>query len=156
TWPVEDARGTVVLIGDSNAGHFSEPVIAADRSLRLTTVVATAPWCPFLDHLAVFDAGALETDCVNFVRGSLQWLRKERPNLVIIGARSDAYIEDGRFALAQAGEPARVAAADRARLWEAALHTTAAELARVNIPVIVVHPVPERPDADRGVCAPLL
>jgi peptidoglycan/LPS O-acetylase OafA/YrhL len=148
TWPIQHARGTVVLIGDSNAGHFSEPVIAADRALRLNTFVATQGACDFSDHFTLSDSG-----CVKFDRGSLNWLRQHPPNLVIIGARTDLYIT-GRFVIP--GISPQVDQVDRARVYERRLHSTLLELSRSRIPVLVVHPIPYMPAANPGACASLL
>ena len=38
---VPNSRGTVVLIGDSNAGQFTEPVLNAAHALRLDVDIVT-------------------------------------------------------------------------------------------------------------------
>ena len=49
TWRVARPRGQVVLIGDSNAGHFSEAVIRAANRAGFELTIATFSACPFID-----------------------------------------------------------------------------------------------------------
>ena len=156
SWAADHPRGTVVLIGDSNAGHFSEAVIAADRSLQFDTIVATFSSCAFADGLAVFDNNEREKDCAWFDSGSLTWLLRQRPNLVILGTRADSYIQDPRIALAAPGMPPEHDPAQKARVWAERLHSALARLDRAGVPVILVHPVPELPSFDPGSCAAFL
>ena len=53
SWRVAGSRGEVVLIGDSNAGQFTEPFVRAANALRLTGSVATYSSCPFVETKSV-------------------------------------------------------------------------------------------------------
>jgi peptidoglycan/LPS O-acetylase OafA/YrhL len=49
TWEVVSPIGNAVLIGDSQAGHFSEAFIGAANQSRFDATLATMPGCPFVD-----------------------------------------------------------------------------------------------------------
>jgi SGNH domain (fused to AT3 domains) len=143
TWPTAPSKGRIVLIGDSNAGHFTEPVVAAARRAHLDLTVATFSSCPFVD-VGVVRADALEgeADCRAFTRGTLRALVEMKPDLVITAARSDHYIEDDSIRLQnEDGELIR-SPGEKARLWERGLERLLGRLDAAAIPVLVVEPVP--------------
>lgn len=154
-WHVRDAKGSVVLIGDSNAAHFGEAVITADRRAGFDTIIASAPWCPILEGVTLFkDTSSLQV-CVDFARGSLNWIVRHRPNLVIISSRSDPWIEDSTFVVERRGRGSpsqHVSSAAKEAAFAQGLRRTVRRLDRAGIPVIVVHPVPEI-EVDPGSCA---
>jgi peptidoglycan/LPS O-acetylase OafA/YrhL len=151
-WATRDARGTVVLIGDSNAAQLGEAVIRADRRARLDTIVASAPWCPVLLGVTLTKDGASQQRCVDFVRRSLAWIVAHRPRLVIIGSRSDDWIEDPAFAVIGTGRGLTTDAGKEAAFAHG-LRRSVSALSGAGIPVVVVHPIPEL-QADPGSCAP--
>ncbi len=152
TWPAVGARGTVVLIGDSNAGHFTEPVVAAARHAHLNTIVATYSACPFV-RLRLSAPGRDEGLCTRFDRLSLRWLARARPSLVIIGVRGDPWIEDPLYGLGAANSQSfSHTASGKEALWAAGLSSEIRLLDRAGVPVIVVHPVPTIA-LDDGACA---
>ena len=102
-WPAPAAKGTVVLIGDSNAGQFTEPVVRAGNRAGYTVSVATASSCPFV-QLRV--ASGPTDQCVRFASGSLPALLRARPSLVVVAARSDAYINQSDVGLGLPGRGA--------------------------------------------------
>src|SRR5262249_30631181 len=141
TWPAPHARGTVVLVGDSNAGHFAEPVVAAARRAGLTTIIATYPSCPFTEARIV-GTRAPEALCHSFDTGTLTGLPRLKPNLVIVAARTDKYVEDPQVGIRRPGGSTTNAAAEKARLWTSLLRRALAPLNDSDIPVLVVNPVP--------------
>jgi len=153
TWRVLHPVGTVVLIGDSNAGHYTEGVVAAARQARMNVIVATQSSCPFIQLR--MPAGPGGSPCPGFNHGSLAWLLRHRPNLVIIGARSDTWIEHRANKLALPGHPLTGSTEAKARLWTEGLRSEISELTRVGVPVVVVHPVPVIA-IDSGACAAVL
>ena len=76
TWPVTTAarRGTILLIGDSHAGHFSEPLIAAANQLGYDAQIATNGGCPLIVR-SLDDVRF----CSQFVEGSLAAIARRRP-----------------------------------------------------------------------------
>jgi len=141
TWTASDARGTIVLFGDSNAGHFTEPVVRAGNQAGYDVTVATAASCPPIGVAVTRERGEVR-GCTGFVSGSMRWLERTRPSLVVLAARTDWYLTTPTTSLAGAHD-----AAGKARLWERSLRRTLARLNGARIPVVVVHPVPELPRA---------
>ena len=56
TWAVDDPRGTIVLVGDSNAGQFTEPAASAANAMGYNLTVATSSGCAFVDLVAATEA----------------------------------------------------------------------------------------------------
>ena len=83
TWEVDDPKGVAVLIGDSNAGHFSEAFIGAVNELGMNATVAVLPGCPFVD-LVVVNSGQPDVECRRFVTESMKSLRENPPDLVVL------------------------------------------------------------------------
>ena len=46
TWTVPNTRGTVVLIGDSNAAQFGEPLVEAGRRAGYDVMIVAHNACP--------------------------------------------------------------------------------------------------------------
>ena len=88
-WTVSHSKGQVVLIGDSNAGQFSEPVVSAAERAGYSAYIATFHHCPF-NQLAT--GWAITVECRTFARRSLTGLIQARPSLVIIASRTDLYV----------------------------------------------------------------
>ena len=154
TWRVSGARGTIVLIGDSNASHFTEAVVAAGRRARLNVTVATFYGCP-LAVLRIYGTSAQEGPCRRFVDGSLAWLERTKPNLVVTAARSDGWLNSQRFGLAADGHAPVTGEKAKAQVWEGGLRLALQRLNRAGVPVVVVAPVPEIPTQPSD-CAVLL
>lgn len=153
TWAAPHARGSIVLIGDSNAGHFTEPVVAAGRRAGFNVTVATLSDCPFVQLRVV---ALLDEGCPRFDRESLPALVRARPNLVLIAARSDIYVADPSHELAPLSGGALVSdATEKLHLWTSGLRAEAIALNRAGIPVIFVHPIPALPIGSQD-CAVVL
>ncbi len=144
TWAADSARGTAVLIGDSNAGHFSEPFIEAANGQGLHAVVITMDGCPPV-LVRLVGAFASEAGCARFVEESFAEIEQRKPDLVVLAARTTTYV-GGRYGLAPVGGgPATYGADAKAQVWEQALTATLQRLAAAGIPAVVVHPVPVLP-----------
>jgi peptidoglycan/LPS O-acetylase OafA/YrhL len=131
-------RGTVVLIGDSNAGHFTEPVVRAGNSLGFDVDVVTMSSCVFVP-LRLSPNGTDGSSCEQHNSGSLAALKRARPSLVIVSNRADAWIEQKVNKL---GSPLSDRPAVKARLYGRALRREIQALVARQIPVEIVHPVP--------------
>jgi peptidoglycan/LPS O-acetylase OafA/YrhL len=152
-WTVNRARGTVVLIGDSNAGQFTEPVAAAAARAGLDTIVATNSNCPFAQLRVHY---RLSSGCARFNTRSLAALLQLRPSLVLIAARTDAYIGSPDSELASIASPTFQRAPDaKAHLFELGLRQELEALTARGVPVIVVHPIPALP-VNQQACAVVL
>jgi hypothetical protein len=154
TWPVPHPRGSVVLIGDSNAGQFTEPVVRAGNRAGFDVRVATASSCPFV-HLRVVPSGSGD-QCVAFSSGSLTALLRARPSLVVIAARTDAYLGQSSVGIGLLGRPSLSYETSRKQaLWTQGLRFELIALNRAGVPVLLVHPVPVLP-VNQEACAVIL
>ncbi|MET0496263.1 MAG: acyltransferase family protein [Actinoplanes sp.] len=143
SWVVPNARGTVLLIGDSNAGHLTEPFIAAAHANRLDAEVATTGGCPF-----VVLRPYLEEACQAFVEGSLRAIAARKPayDAIVISNASVGYV-NGYLApkLAIAG-PAGGGIQEQAIAgWARGIDETVQRVA-ADSPVILIGAVPQHKD----------
>jgi len=155
TWRVVNPRGTVVLVGDSNAGHFTEPVTTAARRAGFDATVVTHHACPFADVL-IAGGVAPEAECRRFFTGTLAALVRRHPTLVVVAQRTDAYLDTGTWSLALPdGGGLTSAPAKKAAVLERGLARAVDRLGRAGIRTVIVHPVPQVPAPGAG-CAVLL
>jgi SGNH domain-containing protein len=94
TWQVKEPTGTILLIGDSNAGHLTEPMIETAKAMDMNLEVATASGCPFLilKHY-------LRPECERFVTKSISAISSREPaySFIVISNFSVGYV-NGEFA----------------------------------------------------------
>jgi peptidoglycan/LPS O-acetylase OafA/YrhL len=150
TGSVSRPLGTIVLVGDSNADQFTEPVAEAATQLGYGLKIATLGGCPFVDLVreSAPPGGFDGNRCYRFVTESVAALRKSPPALVImamaspqlVSARDPASLTDPG-----SGEVATTPRA-KARLLERGLASVLRQLAEVGIPTLVIHPIPHLGD----------
>jgi peptidoglycan/LPS O-acetylase OafA/YrhL len=146
TWAVDDSIGTAFLLGDSTAGHFTEPVTEAGNRLGLDVVVATWPGCAFLSGVervstvSAFDGG----ECADRVEQVLDGLVEEPPALVVLSSSATERIQDPTEHLRdrKSGAVATTPKA-KAELWEQGLATAVDRLTEAGIPTLVVQTAPQ-------------
>jgi peptidoglycan/LPS O-acetylase OafA/YrhL len=135
----------VALVGDSNAGHFTEPVASAAARLGYRSFVSTHSSCPYAELVMRIDGddsyGRL---CQAYVDESVGQLLALKPRLVVISSRSDKYIAQLDMAFIDAGGAAPVATtpAAKQRAYELGVERVASRLTAAGIPVLLVQPVP--------------
>lgn len=158
TWQVPDelpSKGNVVLIGDSNAGHYSEAFITAAQGLGMSATVQTRSSCPFVDLYLQNGDGDADTQCRDFYTSRLDWLLSVRPNLVVIAGASDSIIQSAPKLGRSTNGPWIADQSAKQDLWTSALTSTIKRLSTAAIPTIVVNPVPRFPGwPDPDLCAP--
>jgi peptidoglycan/LPS O-acetylase OafA/YrhL len=154
TYSVPETRGRVVLVGDSNAGHFAEPAAAAANRLGFDLTLGTYPDCPFVDVIPSAAKGlASSARCHSFVTQSLHQMVVGRPNLVVLAASAPLYFTSGAtFRDPTTGRVATTPAA-KAALWSAGLARVLRPLKAAGIPTVVVHTVPQWATWDTRSCA---
>jgi peptidoglycan/LPS O-acetylase OafA/YrhL len=147
TTTIDRAAGAIVLVGDSNAWHFSEPVGRVAQELGVGFVLSNDGGCPFADVVreslpGVFDGEA----CHRFVEWSIALMKRSRPALVIVAMSSPQYMNDREDSLdlrdARSGEVGSTPEA-KSRVYENGLARVLGELTDARIPVVVVHTVPQ-------------
>lgn len=155
TWRAEGSSREAVLIGDSNAGQFTEAFVDAAIGHGTDATVATNRGCPFVDLVIVQDGNQNDSDlCRSFVQGSIEDLIQSRPNLVVIASASDLYIRDPVFELRDPsdGEWSRTADS-KAEVWADGLARVIEPLVAQGIEVVVIHPIPKFYGWDPRKCA---
>jgi peptidoglycan/LPS O-acetylase OafA/YrhL len=140
-WTADGSRGTVLLIGDSHAGHFSEAFLAAARSLQYDAELATAGGCPFLQRPAYQNE-----PCREFVEGSIAAIkRRTLPyDAIVLSSATLGYLNGPSappFA-ADASPGAPVTRSAEIAGWVASLRRTIHAVGRRSS-VVVVGDVPQ-------------
>ena len=139
TWTVARPRGTALLVGDSNAGMLSEPFLAAARDQRLDATIQTRAACPFAD-LVVRKAGRIDQRCRAFYEAQVAAIEADPPDVVVIAAAGDLLMDKPEVTLAATAD--RRGREDPLQVWEDGLARTLGRLARAEVGLVVVHPVP--------------
>ena len=83
----EGAPSTVVIVGDSHAVHWLPSLELVAQSEQLRIIGLTKSSCAFTATLTRFASGGTDrpyTECAEWGRSALDWLLKERPDLVIL------------------------------------------------------------------------
>tara|TARA_R110002110_G_scaffold318110_1_gene530887 strand:- start:27080 stop:29026 length:1947 start_codon:yes stop_codon:yes gene_type:complete len=155
TWLIRGASRTAVLIGDSNAGHFTEAFVGAASENGITSTMATKNDCPFVDLITI-KRGERDETCRSFVENSTLELARTRPDAVVIASSSSQYIDGDRWSFEDpaTGDVAQTPE-EKARLWTEGLTRTLKRLTDVGIEVVVVHVVPIIPNFDSRECSAL-
>jgi peptidoglycan/LPS O-acetylase OafA/YrhL len=140
-WPVANPRGTALLLGDSNAGQYSEGFIAAANSLDLDAVVAVKSSCLISDPRSWL-VGVDDTGCQSFVRSVMAYVRSVRPTRVVL-ASSPLYLAGESDVRKPGDEPADGSAElMRSETYRRGLELLAEELREVDVPLTVLLPIP--------------
>lgn len=88
TWGSDVSRGSVLVVGDSQAWALADGVIASAQSLGLSTTVATMNGCPFMEPAT---AALLAGDaCAASIGRTLDYIRRRKSNVLVI-ANSELY-----------------------------------------------------------------
>ena len=147
-----ERRGTIYLVGDSNAGQFTEVVAAAGTTAGYDVMVQTRYGCPFVDidaEVADHDAKA----CRAYVESSVRSLLQARPALVIVASASSTWIEEpGRGVRAPSTGEVSNDRDVKSALWESGLRAAIAPLSAAHIPVTVVTAIPHPQEVVLSVC----
>jgi hypothetical protein len=145
TWTVPHARGTVVLVGDSNAGQFAEPVIRASKQLGYDTTVSTFHGCPFVETLVY--KKHWDKPCLRAVETSLDVIASSHPALVVMASSTPELMNNGSMPFKDPvnGQVARSIAA-KASLWHTGELRVIRRLAAAHVPGVLVETIPQFPD----------
>ncbi|MBK5288257.1 MAG: acyltransferase [Acidimicrobiia bacterium] len=154
SWTVPDPQGRVVLLGDSNAGQFTEPLARASNRLGSDFTVTTLPSCPFID--TVIRGGPQDSErCRQYVERTTRGLVANPPSLITLGASTSSYLRPGSPVTLTDPTTGTVAStdSDKRDAWAAALHRTLVKFERSGIPTLVVHAIPQWLTWDARECA---
>ena len=140
-WPVPDATGTVLLLGDSQALSLSDGLIEAAGDLGLDVEVSSYSQCPFIA------AGRTAYDydnsgCPGWQADALDYALATRPQVVVIANRPYAFgMTENVDLLDAAGAVASGPAS--AQAWSDALGSVVTRLRQAGIAVVLAEPIPE-------------
>ena len=154
SWPVANAHGRVILIGDSNAGHFVEPAARASNELGYDLTVATYPDCPFVDLIIQNPVRPATTArCRNFVTQSLRQIVADKPNLVLIAASGPLYFTNPNPFREPASGQRATSPDGKARMWSKGLARVLHQLSAARVPTVLIRTVPQWETWDARSCA---
>lgn len=146
TWTVPDPRGTVMLVGDSNAGQFAEPVMRLARARGMDFMLATSGGCPFVPLSTVYLTVPHETSaCDRFVRAWSAEIARTRPAVVVLASVTPNYVENYAVTMRPVDGSSGPSSSprDKAALWRRALATMMFGWAARGVPTVVVNTVPQ-------------
>ncbi len=139
------AKGTVLVLGDSQAYALADGLINAANALGYDTVVSSRTGCPFLSRTA---SGANDFPCRPWQKAALKYALASNPAVVVIANRSGGYVHPEikwRTAATDGGDAAS-SVSDAAALWQDGLTGVVKPLREAGIPVVIVGAVPEMPE----------
>ena len=139
------AKGTVLVLGDSQAYALADGVINAASALGYDTVVSSRTGCPFLGRES---SGTNDNPCRPWQRSALSYALSSSPVAVVIANRSAGYVHPEwgwRTAATDEGDAA-TSVAQAAGLWEQGIDAIVAPLREAGIPVVIIAAVPEMPE----------
>ena len=150
SWNSDQTGQPVYLIGDSNAVHFSEPVIEAAASLGRPTYSITLPGC------LPFDALVVREECETYNVFIMKWLsERAQPGTVVIST-SDTYTYPGGSLNLKSGEESGPISSAKAAVYEELLRALVLELKQVGHGTVLVQSVPSftlpEPEWDPALC----
>lgn len=132
------ATGTVLLVGDSNAGMYVEPMITATRSMGLNLEVATRNGCPFQ---AGVDYGSVA--CRSFVSNVINSVSTaDPPYAVVVIVNSGKYATSVEGAFKSAADLLPPARSRNSVGFALAVRKAVEAITQVS-PVVVIEPIPQ-------------
>ena len=143
TWrPAGASLGTVYLVGDSNAGQFTEPVEQAATHIGYSLTVRTSPGCPFVDVVVRIGDQPI-ANCSSFVAHTISELAGRHARLVIVASSATKYVNGTTYSISDphSNAIARTTAA-KADLWRMGVTRVLAQLRAANVPAVLVHTIP--------------
>ncbi len=140
TWHSEYSD-TVYLVGDSNAGMYSDGLIEATEQTQQRLIVGARSSCPFI--LASSHASNLHTaDCDEYVDETLTWLTERPPGTVVISAAASEILNDGTTLEDPNTGKVAETAEKKASLWDTALSSVISKLRSAGHDVVVIGVIP--------------
>jgi peptidoglycan/LPS O-acetylase OafA/YrhL len=150
TWGDDTAAASVVLLGDSYAGQFSEMLIEAAENENARLQIATRNSCPFSDVAfekdVLSEADAPSRVCRRFVLGSVEYLETHPPDVAVIATATDAYLTQDWITLIDPTTGRRATDEAKGPVFEAGMERLVARLRAAGSRVVVINDIPT-PDA---------
>ncbi|MFM7490119.1 MAG: acyltransferase family protein [Actinomycetota bacterium] len=146
-----DGDSSLVLVGDSHAASIAPVFVDAATQHGWGLVLASQPRCPVVPEAQVHVCDAAYDDCTWWVREVLNDIvnNANQVKAVVVTARSGYYfpghgLASDTMCSADLQMDGRMATADEASaIWRGGLDLLAATLDDHDIPLVIVHDVPE-------------
>lgn len=157
TWNAEAGGTPVYLVGDSNADHFSEGLIAASESTGRPVVGLSEDGCSYLSVSLDLGDAARNDVCGRYAADTEAHLKTAEPGLVVI-ANSNVWFGNSRpEAIGPLGEPPERTPEGKLAALSSGLVQSVGSLREVGHDVLIVQAVPHWGDhsgaLDWGACS---
>jgi hypothetical protein len=142
SWSVRSSKGSVLLVGDSQAYAAADGVRLAANGLDLNFLGVAASGCPFLK---VDTTGTKPINCLNFQSSIIKYIKTEKPEIVIIANRTTGYLEPSagwRTFLTSEGKPAKNEF-EASKIYSENLFALSTQLNAIGTKVIIFQNIPE-------------
>jgi peptidoglycan/LPS O-acetylase OafA/YrhL len=157
-WGDDAAAASVVLVGDSYAGQFSEMLIEAAQNEDARLQIATRAGCPFSDVTVerdlLADPDGRNRACQRFVLGTVEHLETHPPDVTVIATATDIYLSHD-WPLVDPTTGQRATGEQKGPVFEAGLQRLVARLRAAGSRVVVINTVPQPGDWDVRECSNL-
>lgn len=149
TFHVKGERGTILLLGDSQAYSYGDGVIAASNKLGYSVVVTSQSGCPFL---TLVSTGEHPVDCKSWQLQMLEWALRNNPVAVVIANRSAGYTRFQPIWRSIRDETGSVGWDDQSvtDIYERGLNGVVNPLREAGIAVLILQNIPEPIVVERG------
>ena len=131
----------ILLLDDSSAGQFSEPVVEAGRILGSPVHLETMSACPMV-NADITRQGVPLRECRAFRETTLRALKNSPPSTVVFSVRSDAYLNDSRFVVNGLSNGTARQSDQKAKAYGKALGQTLRHIENAGHVVLLVTPTP--------------
>lgn len=141
-----DARGWILLVGDSQAYAMADGLIEAANGLGYTVVASSHVACPFVGRLAF---KTTKQDCAEWQKEVLDFALSSKPDAVVIANRGPLYIYPKSVlnVARRTIDSESPVVAQRVAKYGLALDEVIAPLQGVKIPVLLFTSIPELPSS---------
>lgn len=152
TWTVPESRGEVILLGDSNAGQFAEPVRAAANEAGYDFVLATYGGCLVADVQMVYARPYPTEACSSFADAWSQEIVESRPAAVVVASSSTTYLTSTGARLVDPDGTVATSESEREAAYASGLQRRIATWSNAGVSTLLVHQVPHFDAFDLGAC----
>lgn len=143
TWGADRPGPPIYLMGDSNAGQFTEALVAASEELDRPLIVATRGGCPFVDARtrAAGSVGLDAQECHAWFDDAKTWLEDQEPGTVVLAAAGEAVTDDAIELQDSSGDWISEEAA-KEKAWRAGALASVEAVKSAGHSTLVVGPIP--------------
>lgn len=141
-WSVPRPRGSIVLVGDSQAGMFADVLAKEATQAGYALNISYRPSCPFAD----VRRGGLDStvNCRAYYKRTMTALEITHPDLVVVASLQDAYVrQDGSTMTDPVTGKQAHTVAERAEIWRDGLTRTLKSLTHSGMRVAVISTIPQ-------------